>query len=93
MTLFNYLGDDERKIAETELNEWIDQQPAPGMPLKPCCGLCIHFEARDIDGIRGVCRAKTYRDWDGMVPLTLNPEREATDEPCDRFLDTTAVPF
>jgi hypothetical protein len=92
MTLFDHLSDDERAIAEIELNDWTDRQPAPEMPVTPTCGNCTHFEVRDIDGIRGVCRAKTYRDWDaGRSFLTLNPEREVTDEPCDRYME--AVPF
>jgi hypothetical protein len=93
MSLFDQLDPQERAIAETELNEWIDSQPVSEMPIPPTCGHCIHFEVRDIDGIHGVCRAKTYRDWNGLVPLTVHPSREATDEPCDRFLDTEAVPF
>jgi hypothetical protein len=91
MALFDQLDPQERAIAEAEYNDWIDSQPAPEQPLKPTCGHCQHFESRDIDGIRGVCKAKTYRDWDaGRSFLTLNPTREATDEICHLYQEAAA---
>jgi hypothetical protein len=78
-------------INDTEA--YLDSLPAPEpQPIIPCCGHCIHFEVRDIDGIQGVCRAKTYRDWDaGRSFLTLNPEREVTDEPCNLYKEASPL--
>jgi hypothetical protein len=90
MALFDHLDPQERTIAEAELNEWIDRHPAPEQPITPTCGHCKHFEVRDIDGIKGVCKTRTYYDWDGEVRLTLNPTREATDEICHLYQEAAA---
>jgi hypothetical protein len=86
MALFDHLDPQERTIAEAELNEWIDRHPDPEPALKPTCGHCKHFEARDIDGIKGVCKTRTYYDWECGACLTLNPTREATDEICHLYV-------
>jgi hypothetical protein len=94
MSLFDHLDPQERTIAEAELNEWIDRNPAPEPPITSTCGHCIHFDSHnDIDGIRGMCRAKTELEFHDRGALTVCLPREATDEICDRFIDMEAVPF
>lgn len=81
---------EEARLFLAELQEWVDSLPEPE-PLPPCCGRCRHFEARDIDGINGVCRARTYYEFMESSVLTLNPTREATDEVCHLYAE--ACPF
>jgi hypothetical protein len=93
MSLFDHLDPQERAIAETELNDWIDRHPTLETPLPPTCGQCKHFDSNglDIDGIRGMCRAKSELEFYTNVVLTLHPPREATDEICHLYVE--AVPF
>jgi hypothetical protein len=83
----------EQAIANDELNAWIDSQLDPKTAFLPCCGQCQHFDSRgiDVDGIRGICRAKVEYSWNGRGFLTVHPRREATDQPCDRYSEL--VPF
>lgn len=91
MSLFNQLDPQEQTIAEIELNEWIDRHPAPEPPITPTCGHCLHFDSRnDIDGIRGMCRAKSELEFYTNVVLTLHPPREATDEICHLYIRAVA---
>jgi hypothetical protein len=86
--LFDQLDPQERAIAEVEYNEWIDQQPEPETTLiPPTCGQCQSFELRE--GIWGLCRAKSERDWDS--DLTVHPSREPSDEVCQVYQE--AIPF
>jgi hypothetical protein len=88
MSLFSQLDPQEQAIAEVEYNEWIDQQPEPEpLVIPPTCGQCQYFELRE--GIWGLCRAKSERDWETY--LTVHPSREPSDEVCHLYKE--AIPF
>jgi hypothetical protein len=90
MSLFDQLDPQNRAIAETEYNEWIDQQSEPETTaLKPSCGQCKFYELRE--GVWGLCTAKRERDWIGHTFLTVHPRREPSDEICDLYAED--VPF
>jgi hypothetical protein len=92
MSLFDHLDPQERTIAEAELNEWIDRNPAPEPPITLTCGHCKHFDSRglDIDGIKGLCRATSEIEFHDRGALTLHPPREATDEICHLYIGAAA---